>query len=85
MGQEDGEGERGGERRGERDELLQQIVVQVIKDPLGSKGARLTTQITVPARHLVLVPDSRHVVHSRWIMTRPFAAFLAMVCSVGLN
>jgi ribonuclease G len=34
------------------------LVVQVIKDPLGSKGARLTTNISVPSRFLVLLPDS---------------------------
>lgn len=28
-----------------------QIVVQVIKDPLGSKGARLTTEISIPSRY----------------------------------
>ena len=34
-----------------------QLVVQVIKDPLGSKGARLTTNISIPSRFLVLLPD----------------------------
>ena len=34
----------------------QEIIVQVIKDPLGSKGARLTTQITIPSRYLVYMP-----------------------------
>ena len=38
----------------------QQIVVQVIKDPLGTKGARLTTDITVAARYLVLMPNADH-------------------------
>jgi ribonuclease G len=38
----------------------QQIVVQVIKDPLGTKGARLTTDITVAARYLVLMPNASH-------------------------
>ncbi|MFI4908913.1 MAG: ribonuclease G [Steroidobacterales bacterium] len=32
------------------------ILVQVIKDPIGSKGARLTTYITLPARYLVYLP-----------------------------
>ena len=32
------------------------LLVQVVKDPLGNKGARLTTFITLPARHLVLLP-----------------------------
>lgn len=35
----------------------QQVLVQVIKDPLGSKGARLTMHITIPSRYLVFVPD----------------------------
>jgi ribonuclease G len=34
----------------------QTVLVQVIKDPLGTKGARLTTQITLPSRYLVLLP-----------------------------
>jgi ribonuclease G len=33
-----------------------EIMVQVAKDPLGNKGARLTTYITLPSRHLVLLP-----------------------------
>ena len=36
----------------------QAVLVQVIKDPIGSKGARLTTQITIPSRYLVLTPGS---------------------------
>ena len=32
------------------------ILVQVLKDPLGTKGARLTTYITIPSRYLVLMP-----------------------------
>jgi ribonuclease G len=35
-----------------------EIMVQVVKDPLGNKGARLTTFITLPTRHLVLLPCS---------------------------
>lgn len=35
----------------------QELLVQVIKDPLGSKGARLTTQITIPSRFLVFMPN----------------------------
>ncbi len=34
----------------------QKVLVQVIKDPLGTKGARLTTQLSVPSRYLVLLP-----------------------------
>lgn len=39
----------------------QHIMVQVVKDPLGTKGARLTTDITIPSRYLVLMPRSNHV------------------------
>ncbi|MCL4315323.1 MAG: Rne/Rng family ribonuclease, partial [Gammaproteobacteria bacterium] len=39
----------------------QEIVVQVIKDQLGSKGARLTTQIAVPSRYLVFTPGAPHI------------------------
>ena len=35
-----------------------EVVVQVVKDPIGSKGARLTTQISIPSRYLVLLPRS---------------------------
>lgn len=31
-------------------------MVQVVKDPLGTKGARLTTDITLPSRYLVFMP-----------------------------
>ncbi|MEM7053972.1 MAG: ribonuclease G [Pseudomonadota bacterium] len=34
----------------------QELLVQVIKDPLGSKGARLTTQLSLPSRYLVYLP-----------------------------
>ena len=37
------------------------IVVQVTKDPLGSKGARLTTQLSVSSRYLVYMPDGDHI------------------------
>ncbi len=36
----------------------QELVVQVIKDPIGTKGARLTTHITLPSRFLVFLADS---------------------------
>ena len=37
------------------------IMVQVVKDPLGNKGARLTTYITLPSRYIVLLPHSNSV------------------------
>ncbi len=39
----------------------QVIVVQVVKDPLGTKGARVTTHITLPARYLVYMPYTKHI------------------------
>lgn len=39
----------------------QDIMVQVVKDPLGTKGARLTTDITLPSRYLVFMPGSSYV------------------------
>ncbi len=39
----------------------QQLMVQVLKDPMGTKGARVTTEITLPGRFLVLMPFSRFV------------------------
>ena len=37
------------------------VIVQVTKDPLGSKGARLTTELSVSSRYLVFMPQSAHV------------------------
>jgi ribonuclease G len=38
-----------------------EILVQVVKDPLGTKGARLTTYMTLPSRYLVYMPQSQGV------------------------
>src|SRR3970282_206655 len=39
----------------------QEVVVQVVKDPLGTKGARVTTHLTLTARSLVYMPYSKHI------------------------
>jgi len=39
----------------------QNIVVQVLKDPLGSKGARLATQVSIAGRLLVYLPQEKHI------------------------
>ncbi len=39
----------------------QEIVVQIVKDPIGSKGARLTTHLSLPSRYLVLLTTSRTI------------------------
>lgn len=36
----------------------QSVLVQVVKDPIGTKGARLTTSISVPSRYLVYMPNA---------------------------
>ena len=73
--------ERGGAGRGNgRDrptqkieELLtagQEILVQVVKEPLGTKGARVTSHVSVPGRFLVFMPTVDHVGVSRKIDER---------------
>jgi len=79
-----GNGAKGG-RRGGRDrkdektpepkieDLLkegQEIIVQVAKEPLGTKGARLTSHASMPGRFLVFMPTVDHVGVSRKIESR---------------
>jgi ribonuclease G len=45
----------------------QEILVQVSKDPIGTKGARLTTHVAIPGRFLVFMPTVEHVGISRRI------------------
>lgn len=45
----------------------QDIVVQMIKEPIGTKGPRVVTQITIPGRYLVLVPAVDYIGISRRI------------------
>lgn len=45
----------------------QDILVQVAKDPLGMKGARITSHISLPGRYLVFMPTTHHVGISRRI------------------
>jgi ribonuclease G len=45
----------------------EEIMVQVVKEPFGSKGARLTRQITIPGRYLVLMPTVEYTGVSRRI------------------
>src|SRR5687767_6579967 len=55
------------------EELLkegQEIIVQVAKEPLGTKGARLTSHATMPGRFLVFMPTVDHVGVSRKIESR---------------
>ncbi|HEU0265133.1 MAG TPA: Rne/Rng family ribonuclease [Geobacterales bacterium] len=52
------------------EELLQEgqeIVVQISKEPIGTKGARITSHISLPGRHLVFMPTVDHIGISRRI------------------
>jgi ribonuclease G len=53
------------------EDMLQEgedVFVQVSKDSIGSKGARATSYITLPGRHLVLMPGVEHIGVSRKIL-----------------
>jgi ribonuclease G len=81
---EEGGAKNGGGGRGDRDrdrdkpqpkieDLVregQEIIVQVVKEPLGTKGARLTSHVTMPGRFLVFMPTVDHVGVSRKIESR---------------
>src|SRR5262245_47611464 len=78
-GEEDEHGDRGKGRERDRvphpkiEELLregQEIVVQVAKEPLGTKGARLTSHATLAGRFLVFMPTVDHIGVSRKIESR---------------
>lgn len=60
---------RNGRRPGIREvaKVGQQILVQVVKAPRGTKGARVSTRISLPGRYLVLMPDVDHIGVSRKI------------------
>jgi ribonuclease G len=51
-------------------EIGHPVLVQVVKEPIGSKGARLTSNITIPGRYLVLLPNTPHRGVSRKIVDR---------------
>jgi ribonuclease G len=59
------EGEKRARRIGEALKNGQQVLVQVIKDPMGHKGARLSTKISLAGRYLVYVPGGSGVGVSR--------------------
>jgi ribonuclease G len=78
---DNGNGGDGGPRNGSRrnrkhppiEEVVergQDILVQVTKEPIGTKGPRVTTQVSLPGRFIVFLPDSKHVGVSRKIGDR---------------
>ena len=56
-----GRGRGGGTRISELLKSKQEVMVQVTKDPIGTKGARLSMEISIPGRYLVYVPDGEGV------------------------
>jgi ribonuclease G len=48
----------------------QEVIVQVVKEPIGNKGPRLTTHFSIPARYLVMMPGESKVGVSRRIEDR---------------
>jgi len=60
----------------------QEILVQVSKDPIGSKGARITSYITLPGRYVVLMPNVEHVGISRRIVDETERARLRGIVEV---
>jgi ribonuclease G len=76
----EGKGEARDRRQGARaraqakiEELLkegQEVLVQVVKEPLGTKGARLTSHVTMAGRFLVFMPTVDHIGISRKIESR---------------
>ncbi len=79
-GQSRGSRDRRGRERPERtaptakiEDLLtegQEVVVQVVKEPLGTKGARITSHLSLPGRFLVYMPTVEHIGVSRKIESR---------------
>jgi ribonuclease G len=77
-----------------------EILIQVAKEPLGSKGARVTSHISLPGRYLVYLPTTNHLGVSRRIedeverqrlrdivlaMKPPSAGFIVRTVCVGLS
>lgn len=60
----------------------QEILVHVSKDPIGSKGARVTSYITLPGRYLVLMPNVEHIGISRRIADEKERARLKAIVEV---
>ena len=66
----------------------QTLVVQVIKDPIGTKGARLTTQLSIASRYLVYMPGLSHIGISQRIeddVERERLKQLIVSCQVQLS
>ena len=56
-----GMGASGGEAIADHLREGQKLLVQVVKDPLGNKGARLTAKLSISSRYLVYMPEGEHI------------------------
>src|SRR6185503_5446116 len=65
-----GKGRNGSGSREPRAERPQPKIEEVVKEPLGTKGARLTSRVTMPGRFLVFMPTVDHIGVSRKIESR---------------
>lgn len=66
----DGNGHRGSAMGANISDILkqgQEVMVQIVKEPIGTKGPRVTTHITLPGRYLVLMPTVDYIGISRRI------------------
>jgi ribonuclease G len=57
----------------------QEVLVQVVKEPLGTKGARITSHVSIPGRFLVFMPTVDHIGVSRKIESREERARLRTI------
>jgi len=89
---EQGRGRRRGRRRGAPSRRVrlpieqqlhrgQEIIVQIAKEPMGTKGARLTSSISLPGRFLVFMPTSNNLGLSRRIESAEERARLRSILS----
>jgi Rne/Rng family ribonuclease len=78
----EGKGDTPGEARVGIEDLLkegQEVLVQVVKEPLGTKGARITSHVSIPGRFLVFMPTVDHIGVSRKIESREERARLRTI------
>jgi len=61
----------------------QEVVVQIAKEPLGKKGARITSHVALPGRFLVYMPTIDHIGVSRKIASAENRSRLRRLVSVA--
>jgi ribonuclease G len=76
---------RGGPRISDLLKAGQEIVVQVTKDPIGTKGARLSMEVSIPGRYLVYVPDGEGIGVSRKLPDKERERVRKLAAGVNLD